>query len=50
MRPRAEVMPGVVWSEIERDDVALATKAGGFGGPRLLLDAALKLLGVDSGG
>ena len=50
IRPRAEVMPGVVWSEIGRDDVALATKAGGFGGPRLLLDTALKLLGVDSDG
>jgi D-threonate/D-erythronate kinase len=48
IRPRAEVMPGVVWSEAGREDVALATKAGGFGGPRLLLDAALKLLGMDS--
>jgi len=46
IRPRAEVMPGVVWSEAGRPDVALATKAGGFGEPRLLLDAALKLLGV----
>jgi D-threonate/D-erythronate kinase len=50
IRPRAEVLPGVVWSETGREDVALATKAGGFGGPRLLLDAALKLLGVDSHG
>jgi D-threonate/D-erythronate kinase len=50
IRPRAEVMPGVVWSEIGRADLALATKAGGFGGPRLLLDCARKLLGVDSGG
>jgi uncharacterized protein YgbK (DUF1537 family) len=48
VRPRAEVMPGVVWSEAGREDVALATKAGGFGGPRLLLDVALKLLGMDS--
>jgi uncharacterized protein YgbK (DUF1537 family) len=50
IRPRAEVLPGVVWSETGRDGLALATKAGGFGGPRLLLDAALKLLGVDSHG
>jgi uncharacterized protein YgbK (DUF1537 family) len=50
IRPRAEVMPGVVWSEAGRDDLALATKAGGFGEPRLLLDAALKLLGVDGNG
>jgi D-threonate/D-erythronate kinase len=50
IRPRAEVLPGVVWSETGREDGALATKAGGFGGPRLLLDAALKLLGVDSVG
>ncbi len=48
IRPRAEVLPGVVWSETGREDIALATKAGGFGGPRLLLDVALKLLGVDS--
>lgn len=50
IRPRAEVLPGVVWSETGRDDLALATKAGGFGGPRVLLDAALKLLGMDSRG
>jgi uncharacterized protein YgbK (DUF1537 family) len=50
IRPRAEVMPGVVWSDAGRDDVALATKAGGFGEPRLLLDAALKLLGVEADG
>jgi D-threonate/D-erythronate kinase len=50
IRPRAEVLPGVVWSETGREDVALATKAGGFGGPRLLLDVAFKLLGVDSDG
>jgi D-threonate/D-erythronate kinase len=48
IRPRAEVLPGVVWSETGRDGLTLATKAGGFGGPRLLLDAALKLLGMDS--
>jgi D-threonate/D-erythronate kinase len=50
IRPRVEVLPGVVWSETGRDGLALATKAGGFGGPRLLLDAALKLLAVDSDG
>jgi uncharacterized protein YgbK (DUF1537 family) len=50
IRPRAEVLPGVVWSETEREGLSIATKAGGFGGPRLLHDAALKLLGVDSHG
>jgi D-threonate/D-erythronate kinase len=50
IRPRAELLPGVVWSETDREGLALATKAGGFGGPRVLLDAALKLLGVDSHG
>jgi D-threonate/D-erythronate kinase len=48
--PRGEVLPGVVWSETGRDGLTLATKAGGFGEPRLLLDAALKLLAVDSNG
>ena len=46
LRPRAELLPGVVWSETGRKGISLATKAGGFGDPRLLLDAALKLLGV----
>ncbi len=50
IRPRAELSPGVVWSETGREDITLATKAGGFGGPRLLLDAALKLLGVEPHG
>jgi uncharacterized protein YgbK (DUF1537 family) len=50
IRPRAEVLPGVVWSDTGREDVALATKAGGFGEPRLLLDVALKLLGMDPHG
>jgi uncharacterized protein YgbK (DUF1537 family) len=50
IRPRAEVLPGVVWSETSRAGLALASKAGGFGGPRLLIDAALKLLGVNSHG
>jgi uncharacterized protein YgbK (DUF1537 family) len=50
IRPRAEVLPGLVWSETDRAGVALATKAGSFGGPRLLLDAAFKLLGMESGG
>jgi len=40
----------VVWSDTGREDVALATKAGGFGEPRLLLDVALKLLGMDPHG
>ena len=48
--PRAEVLPGVVWSGTDRDGLTIATKAGGFGGPRLLLDAALKLLGMDAVG
>jgi D-threonate/D-erythronate kinase len=48
LRPRAEVLPGVVWSETDLDGLTLATKAGGFGGPRLLLDAARKLLGMES--
>jgi D-threonate/D-erythronate kinase len=48
IRPRAEVLPGVVLSETGRGDLGLATKAGGFGGPRLLLDAARKLLGMES--
>jgi len=48
IRPRAEVLPGVVLSETGQGDLGLATKAGGFGGPRLLLDAARKLLGMDS--
>lgn len=48
LRPRAELLPGVVWSETGREGISLATKAGGFGDPRLLLDAALKLLGVDT--
>ena len=50
IRPRAEVLPGVVWSETGRAGLTIATKAGGFGGPRLLLDAALKLLGMDTHG
>jgi uncharacterized protein YgbK (DUF1537 family) len=47
IRPRAEVLPGVVLNETGRGDLGLATKAGGFGEPRLLLDAARKLLGMD---
>ena len=47
LRPRGELLPGVVWSETGRTGLVLASKAGGFGAPRLLLEAALKLLGVE---
>jgi D-threonate/D-erythronate kinase len=47
LRPRGELLPGVVWSRTGRPGLVLASKAGGFGGPRLLLEAALKLLGVE---
>lgn len=45
LRPRLELLPGLVLSETGREGLWLATKAGGFGGPTLLQDAALKLLG-----
>jgi D-threonate/D-erythronate kinase len=45
LRPRLELLPGLVLNETGRDGLWLATKAGGFGGPHVLLDGALKLLG-----
>jgi D-threonate/D-erythronate kinase len=44
LRPILELMPGLVLSRTPRDGLWLVTKAGGFGGPTTLLDAALKLL------
>jgi uncharacterized protein YgbK (DUF1537 family) len=44
LRPRRELLPGLVLSETDRPTLWLATKAGGFGGQGLLLDAALMLL------
>ena len=50
LRPRRELLPGLVLNETSRDDLWLVTKAGGFGGPTVLLDAAVKLLRVESDG
>ena len=44
LRPLRELLPGLVLSAAEGGPW-LVTKAGGFGGPSALLDAALKLLG-----
>jgi len=44
LRPRLELLPGVALNATGRDALWLATKAGGFGGPTFLLDAAIKLL------
>ena len=48
--PEGELLPGVVWSRVEGPDLVLVTKAGGFGDEDVLVRAALKLLGVESGG
>jgi uncharacterized protein YgbK (DUF1537 family) len=48
IRPRVELLPGVVVSDTGEGGPLLATKAGGFGGDGLLLEAALKLLRVES--
>jgi 4-hydroxythreonine-4-phosphate dehydrogenase len=50
IRPRVELLSGVVLSETAAGGPLLATKAGGFGGPSLLLEAALKLLQVGAVG
>jgi D-threonate/D-erythronate kinase len=50
LRPERELLPGLVLNRTGRPDLWLVTKAGGFGGPAVLLDAALKLLGVGSDG
>jgi uncharacterized protein YgbK (DUF1537 family) len=44
--PEGEVAPGVPWSALEHPtrSVLLVSKAGGFGGPRVLVDAAEFLL------
>lgn len=49
--PRGELAPGMPWSEIEgRPDTWLVSKAGGFGGPRILAEAVARLLGTGAHG
>ena len=48
--PQGELLPGVIWNLVEGPDLVLVTKAGGFGDADVLLRAALKLLGMESGG
>ena len=43
LRPGGELLPGVVWNQLEGSDTMLVTKAGGFGPPDVLL-AAVRLL------
>lgn len=43
--PGGELLPGVVWNELEGSDTMLVTKAGGFGEPDVLLAAVRLLLG-----
>ncbi len=45
LRPGGELLPGVVWNQLEGSDTMLVTKAGGFGQPDVLLAAVRLLLG-----
>ena len=47
--PQGELLPGVVWNELEGSDTMLVTKAGGFGEPDVLLAAIRLLLGSPKG-
>jgi uncharacterized protein YgbK (DUF1537 family) len=49
IRPRAELLPGVVASETSAGGPLLVTKAGGFGEPELLVRIARLLLGSGDG-
>ena len=48
LRPGGELLPGVVWNQLEGSDTMLVTKAGGFGQPDVLL-AAVRLLLANPG-